>query len=95
MKVIAFSVYDNKVKVYHTPFFQHHREEAKRMVQKMVNTTDSNIANYPQDFELYELGVFDDDSGKIEFTTPQHVCKCNSLKKSEGENLLQHPGGKK
>ena len=63
-----FSVFDSKVESYMTPFFMRHNGEAIRAFTQMVTDTsnpNNMAAKYPADFTLFELGSFDDSTGKI------------------------------
>ena len=68
-----FCVYDNKSKAYLNPWFLPNAEMAKRSFADSVNASDRNpISLHPEDYVLYEVGVFDSDSGIIQHVDP-HV----------------------
>ena len=49
-----------------------------------MNRPDSkeDMAQHPEDFELYELGSFDDSTGKVEVIEPRLVARAKDLKES-------------
>lgn len=65
MKV--FAVFDKKAEMFYNPFFMKATGLALRGFSDMINANDnSQYALHPEDFNLFELGVFDEDTGKIE-----------------------------
>jgi len=65
MRLKVFCVYDSKLKVWATPFFDRHAGSAVRGWEEHVNDGQSMPSKYPNDYTLFELGEFDDDSGKL------------------------------
>lgn len=66
MILIACSVRDLKAEVFARPFFVGRAGEAMRSFQDEVlsgDATTSLLAKHPADFELWELGSFDDELG--------------------------------
>lgn len=64
-KKMLYSVYDAKVKYFHPPMFMMNRGEALRSWEEIANDESSTICRHPNDFDLFELGEFDDQTGKI------------------------------
>lgn len=64
----AFSIYDSKTKAFNAPFFQASTGGAVRMFDRLINDrkTESMLAKYPADFSLFEVGKFDDSTGRLE-----------------------------
>lgn len=72
----VFTVRDSKSEVFNQPFFQRSHGEAERNFRTLVGDATSNISKYPEDYDLYYLGEYDDLSGKMSILdTPQHVVK--------------------
>ncbi|WNK13024.1 MAG: nonstructural protein [Microvirus sp.] len=67
-----FSIYDNKAKSYHQPLFQQSAVQAQRIFSTEINraAADNLLYHHPQDFDLYELGEFDDQSGSLTHGQP-------------------------
>jgi len=61
MKLVC-SVYDNKAKLWSTPFFSHSAVVATRDFSAAVRG-DSSIAQFPGDYELYSIGKWDESTG--------------------------------
>lgn len=71
-----FSIRDQKSEVYNTPFYQKTHGEAERNFQQLVSDDKSTISKFPEDFDLYYLGEYDDNTGVTKpLDTPQHVAK--------------------
>lgn len=68
MKLIAIAVLDLATETYGRPFFVPHPGQAMRSFMDEVKNRDSEIGKHPGDYELYELGSFDDATGQ--FTPP-------------------------
>lgn len=83
MEKKIFSVKDSQTGIYNPPFYQHTHAEAERTVQGLLTDERSLPAQFPEHFDLYYLGIFDDNTGKIEsLDTPQHVIKLDQLVRS-------------
>lgn len=71
-----FSIRDAKSGLFHAPFYKNAHGEAERDFQTMANDEKSIVSKYPEDFDLYYLGEYEDDTGKFNtLDTPQHVAK--------------------
>lgn len=79
-----FSIRDSKAEIYGNPFFQKSHGEAERNFKTLTNDGLSTVNKYPEDFDLYYLGMYDDQTGKTEtLDTPQHVVKATALKETK------------
>lgn len=63
-----FSVYDVKSAIYGNPFYSSNLLTALRDFQTAASDPSSTISKYPADFQLFELGSFDDVLGQITLT---------------------------
>lgn len=61
----AFSLFDNKAGMFSAPFFFHNRAMALRACKDMARDTETSVGRHPADFELFEIGEFDDCSGQF------------------------------
>jgi len=68
MKMIVCSIKDRAADAFGRPFFVPSVGVALRSFQDEVNRQDENsqIYNHPDDFDLFELGTWFDDSGLFE-----------------------------
>lgn len=82
MKKGIYSLLDTKACVYSTPFFVPNVAVLVRDLTdelKRVGGERNLLASHPQDFELYELGSFDDEVGEFVVFTPRLVLELVSL----------------
>lgn len=84
MKSKIFSVFDSKAKTFGLPFFQPNVELAVRGVTKLVNDQAQLIHEFPDDFILYEIGMYDDETGCITPLEPlKLIAPCKAYIRSE------------
>jgi len=75
-----FSIRDSKGETYFPPFHKNTHGEAERFFQDLARDEKSTINKHPEDFDLYHVGEFDTQSGKIKpLDTPQHMHKAVAL----------------
>lgn len=71
-----FSIRDSKAGIFHTPFYKTTHGEAERDFRSACNDQKSMMYTYPEDFDLYYSGEYNDQSGLVSpIDTPQHVIK--------------------
>lgn len=63
MKLAVYAIFDKKSIMYKTPFLAHNDDVAIRMFSSAVNGERSELSDFPEDFDLYKLASFDDESG--------------------------------
>lgn len=61
-----YSIYDEKVEAYGQPFFAPTNPAAIRMFTDLTMDHNSSVSRHPQDYTLYQLGTYDDSTGKLE-----------------------------
>lgn len=84
MKVIV-AVKDTAARVFGTPFVVQAAAQAVRSLRDEVNNKDStsDVNRHPSDFELYEIGYFNDDDGVITpHEVPQLIARAKDLQES-------------
>ncbi|QXP08070.1 MAG: nonstructural protein [Arizlama microvirus] len=85
MEMKIFSLRDIKIGRYHMPFLHHSENEAVRAVMLAMMGEKGELCNFPEDFELYQLGTFEEVIGQIKpFDGPKFLISCSSIK-----NLIQ------
>lgn len=62
-KTFVFAVYDSKVGLFASPFHMRSRGEALRGFQTVANDPSTDICKFADDFSLFELASYDDDTG--------------------------------
>ena len=73
MKDKIFTVYDSKIEAYLQPFFQKATPQALRTFTDMVNNPDHPFHSHAEDYTLFELGVYDETNGRIEWQEPHSI----------------------
>lgn len=84
MKVVV-ALKDTAARVFGTPFFVQHAAQAIRSLKDEVNSKDSksDVNQHPSDFELYELGTFNEDSGIVVcHESPVLIARAKDLQES-------------
>lgn len=76
MRYFVLSVYDRAAASYGRPLFAAAVGAAMRSFQDEVNRAaeDNPMYKHPEDFDLVEIGVFDDQTAKLESVEPKVVC---------------------
>lgn len=60
-----FSIYDKKARIYGQLFPSHTPGTAERSVRELMSNPETPMSKFPDDFALYEVFTFDDESGSI------------------------------
>lgn len=68
MRLVIVAIRDRAIDAYGTPFFVPHLGGAVRSFSDEVNRRDekNQLNQHPEDFDLYELGFYDDATGAFE-----------------------------
>lgn len=74
------AVYDIATSTYARPFCVNHTAQAVRSFSDEVNRSDSEVGRHAADYELWELGNFDDTTG-LTTSNPVRICRAIDLKK--------------
>lgn len=78
MILTAFALLDNKAGFFNAPFYFPTNAQALRTVTDLLGDFSTTIARHPQDYDLYVLGTWDDQTGL--FTSDRvHVANCAAL----------------
>lgn len=84
----VYAVYNSKAKFFNQPFTSKTDGEAERSFEQAVNDPQTFINRYPEDYDLYYLGQFDDNTGKYQtLKTPEHKFKAVQLLKAKDQIL--------
>lgn len=84
MQKKMYCIFDSKAQIYHAPFYKSTHGEAERDFQSVSRDPQSTISQYPEDFDLFYIGEFDDETGKVSpLSAIQHIIKANQFKKPE------------
>jgi hypothetical protein len=66
MKLNAYTIYDVASGVYMRPFFSQADGQAIRGFKDIACDADHEIGKHPEDYTLYRIGSFNDNTGKME-----------------------------
>lgn len=70
MKRLMFSVFDRAATTFGQPIFAVSRGVAVRSFTDEVNRSDSQLNQHADDYDLYEVGSFEDDSAVVSAKEP-------------------------
>lgn len=82
-KLFVMSIKDSAVQAFNPPFVAPADASAVRDVREIVNSPDSRISKNPDDFELYCVGMWNDQDGTLEPCKARMVARCKDLVKKE------------
>lgn len=83
MRLVMVCVRDAKADMFMRPFFANSVGMAIRSFTDEVNRNEQEniIANHPEDFSLYQTGLFDDQDGKVySFDVPKLLIQADQVK---------------
>lgn len=63
MTLQIYAIHDVKAQCFGNPFFLSHNGIALREFSDLSNDPQSRINKHPEDYKLYNLGEYDDNSG--------------------------------
>lgn len=80
----VMAAFDKKAKAYLPPFYAPKVAVAVRTFAEAANTPDHQVCKHAEDFALFLLGTWDDETGLFQLTaTPTHVAEALQLKKEK------------
>lgn len=66
------AVFDKKTGLWDSPFTVRHVGEATREWGIITQDRSTKFGKNPEDFDLYEIGTYDDETGRFENLSKQH-----------------------
>lgn len=82
---LIFVLFDAKAQIYSQPFYAIRKEIALRDFVRVVNDPDSDIFHSPGDFDLFQVGEFDDELCTFEVHRPEFIQNGAFLRKFDAE----------
>lgn len=78
-----YSVRDTKAKTNSAPFNERTHVHATRAFATQINNKDQHnmLYNYPEHFDLYHIGTFDEEKGELNTIPPNLIATGISLQK--------------
>lgn len=80
MIVKIFSIKDKKTGAFSPPWQSPTHGSAERAFKTAVNSQENDYAKYPDDFDLYYIADFDDESASYSNNTPVFIISATQLK---------------
>jgi len=84
VKTMMFSVFDSKAAVFGTPFFMQREAMAIRAFTDLVNDPQTMVGKHPEDFSLFHVADFDDETAVSVSYAPRNLCTASSLLRPVG-----------
>lgn len=81
MKINLYSVKDTKLGKFAQPFCAPNDDIAKRMLTSTISAGNNNIAEFPEDFQLFKLGKYEEETGTLE-SEVEFLANATELKRS-------------
>ncbi len=66
-----FVVYDSKANAYMQPWFLTQQAMAQRAFSDCVNDPDHNFGRHPEDYTLFNIGEFNDQTAQVQWQPPK------------------------
>lgn len=96
MKLLAFSVYDEKAEIFGTPFFAAAIGVASRQFQDLAANKQTTVGLHPSDFKLYQVGHWSPNVGTFDTTSPATlIATATDFVKPETQTPTWHDGHEK
>lgn len=90
MKEKLYTLFDNKVKAHHIPIMYHDHNHAIADITLFVNSKENSEIN-PIDYDLFYVGEFDNETGKLcPAELPEHITNLASLKSTPEKKKMSH-----
>lgn len=88
-KKVVFSLFDSVAEMYGRPMFASNVAVMYRELQDEVRRGGDNnpLATHPGDYQLKEIGVFDEATGELVPCKPRLVVVCSELVKDVPESV--------
>lgn len=88
MESKLYTIYDQKAEIYLPPFCFPTHGAAVRAFTETVNDPQSNIAKHPEDYNLFYIGTWDDNSALFEAASPANLGGGLEFKNNEPDPYL-------
>lgn len=85
MKMSIYAIFDSAVKTYSRPMFLNTDNEAIRSFQSECNRVGSVINAHPDQFTLFNIGEYDDNTSLIKSSEPRSLGNAVQYKDTRGE----------
>lgn len=83
MRLMIVAVRDRALDAYLRPFFVNALGGAIRGFQDEINRADGEMFKHPDDYDLYHLGDWDDETGQFTSQQPKQIAIGKNLKQGD------------
>jgi hypothetical protein len=91
MKLNAYTIFDVASGVHMRPFFSQADGQAVRGFKDIATDAEHEVGKHPEDYTLYRIGSFNDQTGKIEGEEPEKLIsglQCVSMDRNPNQREL-------
>lgn len=88
MDLMLFSVLDSKVGLYARPFVARNKPEALRSFTQIARDPNHPIGQHPEDYILFYIGVFSEQTGKVLSESHEALAKAIDLLQPSQPELM-------
>lgn len=81
MKLNIYAIKDAQISAFSQPFYSHTHGSALRAFTDHVNDPQSAPNKHPEDYALFHLGAFNDETGELSPVTPTHIGNATDYRK--------------
>lgn len=78
-----YSLKDCVAEFYGNPFCCNNDTSAIRAVEQQVNRGQGMLGEYPEHFQVWKIGEWDDSKGVVKYVNPELVAHCSAMKRRE------------
>ena len=79
MIINVYTIFDVKAQFYNKPFYLANDSVAVRTFSDLANDPQTDVAKHPEDYILFALGTYNDETAKIEWNEPKTMCRAHEL----------------
>lgn len=79
MVLNAYCIYDTKAKGYLNPWFMPNDDMALRAFTDHSNDLNTPIGQHPEDYILYRIGTYDNDTAELTALSPVNLAKASQV----------------
>jgi len=78
-----YTIYDRKSELHHPPVYYHNTGHAMRGMMMIFADENMVFHKYPADFQVFEIGSFDDADASLKQIKPHLICSGTELVKHD------------
>lgn len=84
----VFSLYDSKAQAFGPPFYMQTRGMAVRALADTVQDNNSMVSRHPEDYVLYQIAEFDDNTAEYKNKNPHELVSMASDFKKQNPTVI-------